>query len=175
MIGGPWIYVGALVAIVVGIGAGTTYVHHRGFVSGQAEREAHYAPLLQAARDAKDAADARANALEDAALKINSASEKDHALLAKALADRVADADTRIAAVLRERAAGCAAAGRESVPRISGSPAVADGGAAGQQGDERLAGRISAVGQQCEHDAAAVAGFQLWYQRQAARAAEIGR
>jgi len=167
----PWLYLGALVVLVVGLGWGASTFHHRGFVSGQAEREAHYAPLLQTARDARDAADGRATVAEEAALKINSESEKDHALLAKALADRVVDANHRIDVVLREHRAAIAAPRCQSLPAV---PPVADestGSATSLDGDRRFSERISALGGRCEHDAGEVAEFQRWYAEQRANAA----
>lgn len=172
MINVTWLHVAALGVLAVATGVGATAIHHRGFLAGQAEREAYYAPLLQAARDAKDAADARAFAAEEAALKINSDSEKDHALLAQALADRAADADRRIDAVLRERRAALAAAAHcESVPAIPAAADESTGSAASLDRDRRFSDRISDVGRRCEHDAAEVAEFQRWYEQQRAAAA----
>jgi hypothetical protein len=162
-----------LAVVAALIGWGITTVHHRGYVAGQNEREAYYAPLLKAAHDAKDAADARADRAEKAAGEINAQSEKDHALFAQTLRDRVDTANARMAAVMRERSAADRAARRCQVPAVAGSADQPAGAAASDERDRRFSNSVSDVGRRCEHDAMEVAEFQAWYARQRANAAQV--
>lgn len=160
------LYLVGLVAAAVLIGVGVTVVHHRGYVAGQDERTAYYAPLIQAANAAKDAANARADRIDQGAQAITRQSEADHALLTQTLTDRVTAANARIAAILRQRAASDAAAGRCELPTVPGLTTGAPGAGAGDGRDQLFSDSISDVGRRCEHDAREVAEFQLWYTRE---------
>lgn len=155
------------------------WIHHSGYIAGQAEREKHYAPLLQAARDAKDKADARAATAERNAGAINAQSEKDHAQFIKTLDAREHYANSRIADILREHTARNAAASRCQVSGLAGAADQPTGGTASIGYDDgvseritRASGRLAADGGRCEHDAAEVAEFQSWYAQQRANARE---
>ena len=170
-----WIHVAILLVASVAAGVVVQVVHHRGFVGGQNEREAHCAPLLQAARDAKDAANLRAAQQETNAQKITTDSETDHALLAQVIVTSVGAANARIADVLRERAARQPAACREplrAVPGIADEPA---GAAAGDERDQRFSASVSDVGGRCQHDATQVTEFQQWVARQRANAQQVNQ
>jgi hypothetical protein len=159
--------------LAAAIGWGATVIHHRGYVSGQDERTAYYAPLMKAANDAKDAANARAEKAEKAAGMINVQSEKDHAQFIQTLAQRESAAAARIADILRHRAAADRAARGGQLPGVAGAANQLGGTAPGDNGDSRFSASISAVGARCEHDAAAVSEFQRWYAEQRLNAAAV--
>jgi hypothetical protein len=162
------IYLIAALIVLLGLIGGGVYVHHHGYIAGQNERTAHYAALMQAANDAKDKANERVDRQDKAARTITEQSEKDHALLTQTLLDRTSTADARIAALLRQRAASDAGARRCTVPTVPNTAGESAGTPASDPRNERLAGSVSRVGGQCEHDADELAEFQQWYARQKA-------
>jgi hypothetical protein len=167
-----WVKAVAVAIMLSAIAGGLTWLHHSiyhgGYVAGQAERTAHYEPILvQAARDKEDA-DRRADKAEQAAKDINAKLETDHAQHQKELVDRAAGADARIAQLLRQRAAASATLCHQPLSTVPGGWTVIVGPSAGDASDNRLASRVSGVGKQCEHDAAEVAEWHTWYSRQRA-------
>lgn len=156
-------------AIVAGVGvlllAGLAWwLHHDGYVSGQAERTAYYRPLLAAANDAKLAADLKTADIEAASLKLTAEMQRDHEAQLKVLSDRESAAAARIADLLRSAAH--RPAGSCPVSEAARPAGVPDGAAASDARDRQFSVSLANVGGQCEHDAAALAGWQDYYRHQ---------
>lgn len=150
----------ALVLIVLGV-----VIDRHGYNRGVSARDAYYQPILLKAAQDKAAADQKAQAADQRAQQINTDLEDEHAKDHQALVVRVADAESRIADLLHERAANtphCSS----PVPAIPPAPAARTGPAPGDERDNRLAASVSTVGGKCEHDADGLAEWQEWYSRQ---------
>lgn len=168
MISTAWLMV-VSVTLIGSIAAGTA-IHHHGYIVGQAERTAYYAPLLKAAADAKSAADARVAAQLTEAQRITVELEAHHGQIEQALTDRANAAELRITELLRERATADTATGGDSVSSLPGVTTTSQGAASGDERDREFAASVSSVGHKCEHDADELAEFQRWYARQSANA-----
>jgi len=144
------------------------WIHHQGYVAGEAAKEAHYAPILAAVQRERDSAIARVAAQDGASARISADTEARHAQTVKDLTDRADAARLAMLGSLRKLATlsrSCA------VPGVPGSPAVPPGTSTGPDRPDAVAGRIAATGRSCEHDAAELAGWLDWYTRQKALAA----
>ena len=140
-------------------------IEHHGYSKGVAARNAYYEPiLLQAAQD-KAKADLKAQKADERAAQINTDLESEHAQDQQALEARAAAAESRIADLLHQRAQ-AAPHCDSTVPAVPPAPAARTGPAPGDERDYELAGSVSEVGKQCEHDADALAEWQQWYSRQ---------
>lgn len=144
--------------------AAGAYLHHSGYESGYAAREAYWKPLFDAAVDAKAKADARADALEAASNALSAQSEKSYAEKMASLTSRAADSDVRIRGLMRELAARSRCREVSSVPA---APAIPDAASASDAGADRAGESIAGVGKRCEADAAALAELQNWVRGQA--------
>jgi hypothetical protein len=160
------IQAGIYAAAAVAVGLGLAYIHHRGYVSGQAERTSYYELLLDAARTAQAQANERSRQLERSAAEISQLVETEHATREQQHASELAAASTRISSLVRElatRGAGCG-----GMPAAPGSAAGATGATAGSTRASAAAGRFVATGSACEHDADSLAAWQEWYAKQQA-------
>jgi len=140
-----------------------------GYSRGERARDAHYAPLLQAAASAKAAADARADELETAQGAITADLNRRHADETAELTSRLGDAQRRIADVLRERAS-CPSGGQvrpvpDSAP-VRPTPGEGhDAAPAGGPGGG-LGRRLAADAADAEHDASELERCEEWVERQ---------
>jgi len=142
------------------------WVHHKGYLSGQAKADEYYLPLMVAAEKARAEAEARTRELEERADQITQAVESEHVEKEAALAARADDLNKRLVVLLRQHPS-CPASGGE-LPATAGSAAEPDGGTQSDQRNQRFATSISRVGGACEHDATALADAQRWYSQQRA-------
>jgi len=155
-------------AVLLALAGVAGWIHHQGYVAGEAAKEAHYAPILSAVQKERDAAIARVAAQDGASARISADTEARHAQTVKELADRADAARLAMLGSLRALASarrGCA------VPSVPGSPAVPPGTSPGPDRDERFTASLSLVGEKCEGDSRRLAEWQKWWRRQQALAA----
>jgi hypothetical protein len=154
----------AALAVLAALAVGGMAIHHRGYRAGQAEREAHYAPLLRAQAAAQLAADRRAEQLAAAADAATKELESHYEVQDRALADRAVAAESHLADLLRHPPASCG--GGEQVPTAPGPAPGTDDPSSSDDRAGRLAADLAGVGQRCEADAARVQRWQEWYRTQ---------
>lgn len=152
------------IAIVLAVAGVALFAYRWAFERGQAEREAHYAPILAGIERERIAAEARVQALESAAQRITADIEASHAEALRAVETRAATAEQRIAVLLRNRPRG----DRCPVSALPGTPASSADTAAESERDDRLAQELAAVGRRCESDSRQLASLIEWVRRQAA-------
>lgn len=149
----------AIAAILAGLCCWGAYswAHGRGYSAA----EAHYEPILAQVRAQADEAEKRARAAEAAQRALDQQLEAQNAEFEKALSDRAAAAERRIAERLR-----LAQANRDRC-RVSEAPATAglpDGAAARAERDRRdresLARRARDLGERFERDAHRLGDWQ---------------
>jgi hypothetical protein len=140
---------------------------HHGYAEGAAARDAYYAPLLEAARAAKAAADAKADEQETAQEAITADITARHAHETDDLQSRLAAAERSTADVLRHYAA-CPGGGQvRPVPDAAATRAAPGGGDAGAPAGGP-GSRLTADAGQCEHDARELAKAEEWITEQRA-------
>jgi len=154
-------------AVLLALAGIAGWIHHQGYVAGEAAKEAHYAPILAAVQRERDTAIARVAAQDGASARISADTEARHAQTVKDLTDRADAARLAMLGSLRHQASSCSRA----VPGVPGSPALSPGTSPGPDRPDAVAGRIAATGRSCEHDAAELAGWLDWYAKQKSLAA----
>jgi hypothetical protein len=160
--------VGGGLVLLLAVAFGCYKVHHAGYVSGQAERTAYYAPLMLKSAQALVVADTEADKLTRAATDITANVEQQHEQNEKLLGARATAAEQRITQLLQQRAPACTTAGSGQVPAVSAGAGGTTGPGGGQQRDAALATGVSSVGAACERDAERLNRWVQWYNTEAA-------
>jgi hypothetical protein len=135
---------------------GLWYLHHHGYRAGQAERTAHYQPILKKIDEERIAASARVKALESAGEALSKETEQRHAETEKALRARAAAADERIARLVRRISRGhdC------PVPEAPRDPAEPSGAAPIPDGLGGVGIALRALAERAVRDAERLAACQ---------------
>lgn len=153
-----------LITLLALCGAGF-YTHHLGYTSGQAQRDSYYAAMIRNATTAQQAAEARAEKLQQSANDIAANIEKEHEQVETTLAQQASAAQSRIADLLRQHTPSCAA-NPPAVPPVAPSPSGAATSPPGADSPDRLAAALTDLARRCESDANRLGQFQEWYRQQ---------
>lgn len=139
-------------------------IHHQGYKSGQAERTAHYQPILTAIDRERLAAEGRVKAAQAASAALTAEQEQRYALHLQAIQNRATRAEQRMVSFLQDGSSRC----RDRVPEVAGASPKPEPAPEELERNRRLGGRIAGVGAGCEGDAAAVLDLQRFYNAQRA-------
>lgn len=155
-----WLHIAGAVFLVGGI----WYVHHHGYKSGQAEREAYYKPILSAAQSLASIAEARLKAQERESAELIKTQEKRRAETESTLKARAITAERSYARIVHDIAR------RRTCDMPGAAPSAAEPADAAAI-TERLGGvatRLRGVGERARADAERYAECQDFYNAQRA-------
>lgn len=153
-------------AIGILIGAGAVwYLHHHGYESGYAAADSKWhARFAQAERD-RDAANEKARRTEEDSRAISARSESIHAEQIASITSRAADAERRVAGLVRQLSTRTSCS---TVPKASGAAKLPDAAPAVEPIVEQTSADLIELARRCESDAATLAGLQQWVREQQA-------
>jgi hypothetical protein len=147
----------------VGIVSAGWWIHHRGYAAGQAERTAHYQPLLAQIDLERAKAEERVKAAQAASDVITAQVEQRHAQTEQALQTRANAAERRITGLLSQLTA---SGRRDEVHDPAGAPALAGPAPEERERIDRASRRLASIAAGCESDAANLNALQAFYDAQ---------